>query len=448
MATLTGSTISSTYKTLLKTASSTGVTSTLSTVEDGDATASCLKLGTTSLNIDGKVGVNSSASINANLHIKATETQSILVEDSSAYDVFYVGDSSSTFDCKMGDIDDASSGNDTYLHVKDSASSIILKGTYTGINQTSPSATLHVGNNDATVKFALSSSTTAMTIGDASNADIVNIDTTNDKVRIEGDLEVTGHFMGNSERYSLEEYFKQLPQLNATIDGVYTAEAARLASKDFELSGHNAADGNITFSTTRAGLQVLTAGGSSDYAVIAPHTDTNQTAWTGVLWGTENQVIWECALSTTSNITAMAFAAGLHDDVDDFRLSEAGDYAWFFYDQSDIITGSITTNANLHFAYRNSTNVYTTNLGLAVAINTTYRLKIVFDSDRKISVYVNGVQYGLTSTAGATGVTESTATTLSAAMDDNTDLIPFAGVHGNAKHIFLHYMKISRLLYE
>lgn len=448
MATLTGSTISSTYKTLLKTASSTGVTSTLSTVEDGDATASCLKLGTTSLNVDGKVGVNSSTSINANLHIKATETQSILVEDSSAYDIFYVGDSSSTFDCKIGDIDDASSGNDTYLHLKDSANSIILKGTYTGINQTSPSATLHVGNNDATVKFALAGSATAMTIGDASNADIVNIDTRADKVKIEGDLEVTGHFMGSSERYSLEEYFKQLPQLDATIDAVYTAEAARLASKDFELSGTNAADGNITFSTTRAGLQVLTAGGSADYAVIAPHTDTNQTAWTGVKWGTENQVVWDCAISTTSNITAMAFAAGLKLDVDDFRMVTDNDHAYFFYDQSDIIVGTITTNANLHFAYKNGTDNYTTNLGIVIAVNTTYRLKIVMDSDRKISVFVNGIQYGLTSTGGDAGVTESTSTTLSAAMDDNQDLIPFAGVHGNAKHIFLHYMKCSRLLYE
>lgn len=207
MATLTGSTISSTYKTLLKTASSTGVTSTLSTVEDGDATASCLKLGTTSLNVDGKVGVNSSTSINANLHIKSTETQTILAEDSSGYDIFYVGDSSSTFDCKIGDIDNASSGNDTYLHLKDSANSIILKGTYTGISQTSPSATLHVGNNDATVKFALTSSTTAMTIGDSSNADIINIDTRNDIVRVEGDLEVTGNFNGQSQRWKHEEYF-------------------------------------------------------------------------------------------------------------------------------------------------------------------------------------------------------------------------------------------------
>ena len=444
MATLTGSTISSTYKTLLKTTSSTGVTSTLSTVEDGDATSSCLSLGTTSLNIDGKMGVNSSTSINANLHIKATETQSILIEDSSAYDVFYVGDSSSTFDCKMGDIDDASSGNDTYLHVKDSASSIILKGTYTGVNQTSPSATLHVGNNDATVKFALSSSTTAMIIGDASNADIVNIDTTNDKVRIEGDLEVTGHFSGNTKRYQLEEWFKRIPAVNGDISLVYNL--------DFEILGTNHSTGDVAFSTIHGGVKAETDGTDNDAIIILPHLDSNQTGWTGSRWQTQNELIWEGAITTDSSVANYAFWAGLKTtNVPAYATDN--DQAYFLFCTDDD-HGALTTNANLHFIYSSDVSGgvvdYITNLGIAVAVDTTYRLKIQISSDRTVSVFVNGVQYGLTSATTAGGVTESTSTTKSLALKTGISLIPYIGVqqHAGSKtaSLYVHYQKMSRTL--
>ena len=440
MATLTGSTISSTYKTLLKTASSTGVTSTLSTVEDGDATASCLKLGTTSLNVDGKVGVNSSTSINANLHIKSTETQTILAEDSSGYDIFYVGDSSSTFDCKIGDIDNASYGNDTYLHLKDSANSIILKGTYTGISQTSPSATLHVGNNDATVKFALTSSTTAMTIGDSSNADIINIDTRNDIVRVEGDLEVTGNFNGQSQRWKHEEYFLQRPGLNADIDIT--------KNLNFEVLGTNASSDDVTFDVNYSGVKIETDGADNDQVIICPHADSNQTALNNMKLLTQDELVFECAITTEGNIANYSFWAGLKKSrVPDYATDT--DQAYFLY-CSDDDHGALTTNANLHFIYSVSGTDYITNLGITVAVGTTYRLKLSIDADRKIAVFVNGVQYGLTSSTTAGGVTESTSTTLSAALTAGAALFPFIGTQQHAgsttSTLYVHYEKISRTL--
>ena len=51
MATLAGSTISSTYKTLLKTDSSAGLTSALTTIEGGDGTESAISLSTVALEI-------------------------------------------------------------------------------------------------------------------------------------------------------------------------------------------------------------------------------------------------------------------------------------------------------------------------------------------------------------------------------------------------------------
>ena len=55
-----------------------------------------------------------------------------------------------------------------------------------------------------------------------------------------------------------------------------------------------------TFDTTRAGLTITTAGADQDQAIILPHLDTAFTAWSGVLWGTENSTEWECAVSTNA----------------------------------------------------------------------------------------------------------------------------------------------------
>ena len=408
MATLAGSTISSTYKTLLKTDSSAGLTSALTTIEDGDGTASAISLSTVALNVAGNIGVNlSTTTINADLHIKSTSSQGILVEDSSGYDSFYVGDSLSKFNCKMGDIDNSSSGNDSYIYLKDSSNSILLKGTYTGVNQTSPTATLHVGNNDATVKFALSASTTAMIIGDAGNTDIVNIDTVSDKVRIEGDFEVTGTASFSSKRYKLEEYFSKRPAVHATVQAPLTnADASHsdnddiivaraIANTNFEVLGTNASSEDITFSSTYAGLQLQTDGADNDQIIIAPHLDTDQTAWTGIKWGSENQTEWECAITTGDAVADYSFWAGL-------KLTNTANYqtdanqAYFLFATDDTQSGGIlATNTKLHFVYSVGDDDYVTDLGITVATSTTYRLRIKFDTERKLSIFVNGTQYGL-----------------------------------------------------
>ena len=499
MATLSGSTISSTYKTLLKTDSSVGLTSALTAVEDGDGTSSAMSLSTVALNVGGKIGVNlSTTTINADVHIKSTSAQGILVEDSNGFDSFYVGDGSSKFNCKLGDIDNSSGGNDNYLYVQDSSNYIILKSTFTGINQLTPTATLHVGNNDATVKFALSSNSSAMQIGDSGNADIVNIDTVSDKVRIEGDLEVTGATNINSRRYHLEEYFSTLPKVNDYLIGTETKDFGNLtdgsevredvtvtgaalgdfaiaslgvdtvdlnvtctvtaantatvvienqtggavdlastalsvkvfkfatsgnahANNSFEVLGTNASNDDITFSSTYAGLALTTDGADNDQIIIAPHLDTNQTAWTGIKWGSENQTEWECAITTGDAVADYSFWAGL-------KLTNTANYqtdanqAYFLFATDDAQSGGVLgTNTKLHFVYSINNDDYVTDLGITVAASTTYRLRVKFDSERKLSVFVNGAQYGLSviktyddTTATTTGVTVNNGSGISA----------------------------------
>ena len=87
------------------------------------------------------------------------------------------------------------------------------------------------------------------------------------------------------------------------------------------------------------------------------------------------------------------------------------DQAYFLYATDDDL-GALTTNGNLHFVYSIGGTDYITDLGVTVTADTVYRLKLAFDENRKISVFVNDIQYGLTSTPTTTtagGVTESVA---------------------------------------
>ena len=90
-------------------------------------------------------------------------------------------------------------------------------------------------------------------------------------------------------------------------------------------------------------------------------------------------------------------------------------------------------------------------MGITVTSNTVYRLRISFDENRKISVFVNNTQYGLVTTATAGGATQSVKTTRSLAMTDDIDLFPFVGIQTlttQSRGIQLGYVKLSRDLYE
>ena len=266
-------------------------------------------------------------------------------------------------------------------------------------------------------------------------------------------LSISNGFGRNRDRYYLEEYFKRRPALNADISN--SAEGTRMiANPDFEILGTNASSNDVTFSDSEAGITLETDGADSDQVIVLPHLDSNQTAWSGIKWGTENQVEWECALRTGASIADTSFWAGL-------KLTNTGAYAtnddqaYFLY-ASDDDQGALTTNANLHFVYSVGGTDYITDLGIAVAASTTYKFRISIDSDRKISIFVADgtsvmTQYGLVTSATAGGATQSTVSTKSNALTNDIDLIPYVGVQAHAasaKAITLCYEKISRILFE
>ena len=259
------------------------------------------------------------------------------------------------------------------------------------------------------------------------------------------------------DRVYLEEYYVRRPAANAQIA---TSEDAgntiihNVANKNFEVLGTNASKDDVTFATISAGILLTHDGSNGDQVIILPHLDTDQTAWTGTKWGSENQVQWECVIRTDADdIDLQTIWAGLKlTNTQAYATDD--DQAYFAYGSTDDDTGALTTNANLHFVYSIGGTDYITDLGIVVAAATNYRLGIQIDSDRKVSAWVNGVQYGLATTAVAGGTTASPASgteaSLSVALTDDKDFIPYVGIMGTGaeRQLTLCSQKMSRIIFE
>ena len=260
----------------------------------------------------------------------------------------------------------------------------------------------------------------------------------------------------DTRRYYLEEWFAQLPKLNAVniidpdADDASALALHVLANKNFEVLGTNMTSALSTRNATAAGITITTAGADQDQSILAPHLDSNQTAWTGTLWGTENQVSWECSLNTNA-IDNQKLWAGLKLTNDQLVATDANQA--FFKFQTDATNSEAFDDYTLlHFVHSIGGTDYISALPITVAANTNYHLKIEFDSARKMSIFVNGQQYNITSTSGSTGGTAvTTGTTKSAAMTDDIDLIPYIGIEAGAaaaEAVDIHYQCISRLIFE
>ena len=77
--------------------------------------------------------------------------------------------------------------------------------------------------------------------------------------------------------------------------------------------------------------------------------------------------------------------------------------AFFKFQTDSTNSESFTDFEKLHFVHSIANTDYISRLPITVAASTNYHLKISFDSDRKLSIFVNGVQYTITATSGSTG---------------------------------------------
>ena len=239
------------------------------------------------------------------------------------------------------------------------------------------------------------------------------------------DIKVEGNFSRSPERYYLEWMGRKVG-LNGDIDAVYTTEAARNISTDFEILGTNAVTTCSTYSATDAAMLLTTTTADNDQCILLPHLDSEYTPWTGVKWGTENQVIWEGAIKTPAAVTTTLFWAGLKLTNTPVIATDA-DQVFFRYSTDDSDAGWVVESSI------GGTDTAKAS-GVTCAASTVYRFRIEIDSDRKAHCYIN-----------------DTLVEVTTALTDNIDLIPYIGVMNlgaGAKILTVYYEKISRMLFE
>ena len=254
----------------------------------------------------------------------------------------------------------------------------------------------------------------------------------------------------DARRFYLDEWFLQRPGLNANIDQVSTVEVQRALNRNWEALGTNMTTALCTFNSTSAGIVATTAGADQDQAIITPHLDTAATAWASCLWGTENQVHFETSIALPAIDNQKAYA-GLKLTNDQLIATDANQ-AYFKFQTDATNSESFDDFTKLHFVHSIGGTDHISVLPITVAANTIYHLKIEIDSSRQMSIFVDGIQYNITSTSGSTGGTAvTTGTTKSAAMTDDIDLIPYIGIEAGAaaaEAIHIHYVKMSRIINE
>ena len=259
----------------------------------------------------------------------------------------------------------------------------------------------------------------------------------------------------DARRYYLCEPFYQRPAINGDIDQAYTVEVARAANRNFEALGTNMTTALATFATTSAGILATTAGADQDQAIVAPHLDTNQSAWTGVKWGTENSVEWETSIMLPA-LDNQKVWAGLKLTNDQLVATDA-DQVYFKYQTDATNSESFTDFTKWHFIHSVGGTDFISQIPVTVAANTPYHLKIKIDSARKATIFINGIQYNVTTTSGSTGGTAVTAVqpgkqaVKTGALTNDVDFIPYAGIEAGAaaaEALNVHYIACSRNVYE
>ena len=271
-----------------------------------------------------------------------------------------------------------------------------------------------------------------------------------------------GDWPRDARRWYLEEWFNRRPGLNANLDQAATVEVQRTLNYDWEALGTNMTSALVTFGATTGGILATTAGADQDQAIICPHLDNDGTAdtgaitaWSGCQWGTENEVHWETSILLPA-IDNQKVWAGLKLTNDQLVATD-DDQAFFKFQTDATNSEAFSDYSYLHFVHSIGGTDYISQLPITVAANTSYHLKIKIDSARKATIYVNGVQYNVTSTSGSTGGTSVTAVqkgvaaTKSAALTNDVDLIPYIGIEAGAaaaEAINVHYTAMSRHVFE
>lgn len=210
------------------------------------------------------------------------------------------------------------------------------------------------------------------------------------------------------------------PGLNADIQNA--AEGTRMiADPHFEILGNNATSALCTYNA-EGGIVLTTATSSGDQMILAPHLDTNQSAWTQWTWGSDQETHWEAVIETQANIADIILWAGLK--LTNTSTTATDDDQVFFRFAPATNSGKWQAISSIGGTDDAQDS------GVTVAASTVYHLVIDIDGGRRARFYINEA---LVETSGQ--------------LTDAKDFIPYIGVQTSAdaaKAIGIRGQTISR----
>lgn len=197
-----------------------------------------------------------------------------------------------------------------------------------------------------------------------------------------------------------------------------------------------------------SGCKLTTGALANDQAIIFGR-DSNNTSISNGIIRTDSNVEFETSIIIPT-LTTLGVMAGLRLTVPttlNTTVSTDNDKAMFIFGATAALHSGLSSNANLLFVHSIAGTHYITDLGLPVVANQEYNLKIKINKFRKVCIYVNGVQYGVTSTGGTTGTLATNSYDESGALTDAISLYPVVGVQVSAaaaRDLVVNYVKLSR----
>lgn len=231
-----------------------------------------------------------------------------------------------------------------------------------------------------------------------------------------------------------------------------------LGNKFYELSGTGTPSVDFSATDDYSGIFLETSGTANDSVVVSTGTANDNPISSG-LFNTNADIEFETSIClaaipvTTSSVPTISVIAGLKQTT---AISLATDthQAYFMFGAETPLAGgsnTLSSQTTWNFVYKNasSNGLYVTNLGVKVNVDTVYNLKIKIDRFRKIKVFINNQQYGLTQTASTTpyNATVTSAHQQSIALATDQALYPVVALQTTtaaSSNMYVNYVNMSR----
>ena len=230
-------------------------------------------------------------------------------------------------------------------------------------------------------------------------------------------------------------------------------------NNNFMLVGTDSSVKCAQFDQEKGGIKITPLEITNSQVIITPNTNTNQSPWNNITWGTENELEWECALSLNypsdsgPNPELLKVWSGLKK-TSVSTVDTDSDQIYFLFEKATV--AEIFNPKIWKIVVTINGDLYISKTPVVVVKDQIYKFRITIDKYRFARAYINDVQYNITDTITNTiGEEVTVGVNPTNKLTDNTNLIPYIGIEYlstptsdnlSNHNLNVYYQKISRNL--